>query len=343
MIVIVVPLITFRLRRSLPPPAVKRSAELVFLAPSDGGYELMRTRENLARIERLTSTTGRVSGFSVSPSGERILFSVKNDAGGIDLWQMDREGKGQERMVQCGVDSCENAAWSPDELRVAYIHKKTDGDARLMVRLFNGNDSIEIRVAINGEERAFAWSPGGTQIAYFDPQDEQLKTVDVDTGEELAAYPARVVGAPAWSPDGSRIAYSSDEEVDGFLRSGLFIYDLQTNSATQMQTGPVGADVSPPVWSPDGNWLLIGQRTLPGSPAKQLFLIRADGLDFESIVEDLTATHSAYRWSPDGTRIVYQQFELGSSQNRPEVWVWNRDRDEARLVAPDAMLPQWLP
>lgn len=331
------------MRRILPQPTAVRSLELAFLAPTENGYELMRTRENLGQAAKLTETGGKVSGFAVSPDGEKILYSVKNDAGGSDLWQMDREGEKHARIVQCEADSCEGALWAPDSQRAAFIRTKSDGTVMLLVWNSGEKESKELRVVMNGAEPAFTWSPGGTQIAYFDPQASQLKTIDVDTGEALTAHPVQVIGAPDWSPDGSRIAFSGEEEVDGFARSGLYVYDLQSKSAKQIQTGLAGADVSPPQWSPDGNWLLIGQRTLPGSPAKQLFLIRADGLDFEPVVEDLTATHSAYGWSPDGKRIVYQQFELGSSQNRPEVWVWERASGENRKIAADGLLPQWLP
>lgn len=342
-LVLLASLMTFRFRHYLPTAVSSHSTELVFLLPSDSGFEVARTRANLSQVEQLTASGGKVNGFAVSPDGEMILFSQQNDAGGSDVWRVNRAGGKADRVAQCGISMCDEIVWSPDSFRAAYTRVQRDGAGEVLVWVRETNTTFKMRIGNLIEARYLAWSPDAAQLAFFDQFAGSLRVVDATTGEDVFTSAARLTGAPDWSPDGKSIAYSAEEDSNGFTRSSLFIYNVEMQTAEPIQTGAGDMDISPPRWSPDGNWLVIGQRTLPGSPAKQLFLIRSDGLDFEAIVDDVTATHTAYHWSPDGQQIVYQQFELGSSQNRPEVWVWERGSGESRKIVQNAIQPQWLP
>ena len=68
-----------------------------------------------------------------------------------------------------------------------------------------------------------------------------------------------------------------------------------------------------------------------------------EGAAATAVTSDHNLSHGAYRWSPDGEQVVYQRFALEMTDAVPQVWVWDRESGELRLLVEDAALPQWLP
>ena len=61
---------------------------------------------------------------------------------------------------------------------------------------------------------------------------------------------------PVWSPNGKHIAYLSNEENDFFGQTDLFVYDLETNNAENIQSGVVSA----PTWNSNGAILYYAKK-----------------------------------------------------------------------------------
>ncbi|MBI1334019.1 MAG: hypothetical protein GC165_14195 [Armatimonadetes bacterium] len=100
-------------------------------------------------------------------------------------------------------------------------------------------------------------SPDGERIV-LSPRGH-LVTVPVKEGEvhQLVDDSSQRVKYPAWSPDGKQIAYLSDSSGEEQLYE---IEDHNGSKARQITRGLTG-EHGPPVWSPDGKFLLIGDRS----------------------------------------------------------------------------------
>ncbi len=148
---------------------------VLYMAPMNEGPELWRSRTDGSGQQQLTDTGGRVQDFGVSPDGEWIAYSVKNDQGGSDLRQVNLEGQ-TSLLLDCGADICEQPAVALDGSRVAYVFTSRDPDYR---------------------------PPPGPYVQVFDRT----------TGERLPLPLDRAASGdtPSWSPDGQRLAFYDTE------------------------------------------------------------------------------------------------------------------------------------
>jgi serine/threonine-protein kinase len=166
-------------------------------------------------------------------------------------------------------------------------------------------------------DRAASWSPDGGRIAFAsdrsgEEQGFNLYVMNADgTGVvQLTDDAFRHENVPAWSPDGSTIAFASEHYVDG---SGEIAHDdcsacdlvaslwtiAPDGSERFMLLQRVNERIGRPAWSPDG-------ATMAVFIADGLYLLDADGSNFRR-VPGVTGASAA--WTPDGTRIVYWDFD----------------------------------
>jgi Tol biopolymer transport system component len=136
------------------------------------------------------------------------------------------------------------------------------------------------------------WSPDGRYLAYRyadcdGPRDAWWDVVISDPqGNIVTSFPSEGWGIP-WSPDSTRVAV-----WDRWDEGTIGVYGLDGVRQTLL-TPDVRWGEADPVWSPDGESLLLGTLEIPldGSPPRQL-----PGPDRPSAWETL---------SPDGSRIAY--------------------------------------
>jgi hypothetical protein len=129
-----------------------------------------------------------------------------------------------------------------------------------------------------------------------------------DDGSGLQEIPTQsAVNVPALAPDGSKIAYSSWEQGDG-LQGRIHIKDLKSGVDTLVTSDlEDGQTWLSPVFSPDGNHLLV-DRFFGGGATFNMTVIRADGLGSPVV---LGPAHSGLdngaaikMFSPDGTKAI---------------------------------------
>jgi Tol biopolymer transport system component len=188
----------------------------------------------------------------------------------------------------------------------------------------------------------FSWSADGQKLAFYDSGMGAVLVYDFSTGRDTL-FESNLPGPVSWSPDGQRLIFLHEDNSSGFARVVIFLADLERQKVETVFGDVAGDDAGLPVWSPDGEELLFSQRILRGSSSRQLNLIRPDGSGLKAVTDDLRYTTAAYQWSPNGKQVVFQRYAFGSSDNRPEVVVWEREKGEFRVLAMNAAQPQWLP
>ncbi len=146
---------------------------------------------------------------------------------------------------------------------------------------------------ILAEGSAPAWSPDGGTIAFTCPA--QPPITDPTQGRDVCVMAAdgsagrRLVedgNSPQWAPSGRRLTFGR-----GVIDTGdAWIVDADGSRPVMLMAG------TPPIWSPDGQWLLIQ----PDSGAWEISVLRPDGSGFRRLTGG-----SDGAWSPDSSRIAF--------------------------------------
>ena len=195
--------VAFRTTRGESPPGVDPSN--IFIINTDRSGE-----------RQLTPSRGAAAGGlfpAWSPDGNSIAYS---NGSGINLIRPDGSGR-----RQLGVPG-ECAVWSPDGSKLMFCSNgvnRGEGVDNWDVFVMDADGANVRRLTSNGaQDYPGAWSPDGTQIAFFSRRggDGDVYVMDAD-GANLR----RVTNEPgaqaadAWLPDGRLVIGSAQEGVEG--------------------------------------------------------------------------------------------------------------------------------
>jgi Tol biopolymer transport system component len=327
-----------------------RQPALVFLKPALENRELW-IAETLGQPARaVTSSAGQVFDFAVSRSGEQIVYSVRNAQQGLDLWLYERTTQKNYLVLPCAADECSAPDWSPDGKRLAYSRKLAGMPANSTA----GVPQIYTLDLETGQTTALFkpqpvaglephWSPDGNFLAFYDPQGRVIWVINLNTSKQTL-LPSAQLESGHWAPDGKSLFFSTVTQAEGVPYSRLYQVQMPDGEPRELSLlDQQQLEASTPQLSADGKTLAVALRPVLGSQSKQLWLVGLQGGPAQALTDAQNYSHTAYRWSPDGSQLVYQRILLGSSSASPEVWVWNAAQHQALLLEKDATQPAWLP
>lgn len=172
-------------------------------------------------------------------------------------------------------------------------------------------------------------SPDGTQLAYtrIDEGFSDIYKLDIarptrpvaltdhrpslETGAEGYNKEALWANFPSWSPNGNRIVYTSDV---GFEYPALFRMDANGGNRVRLDTRLDYSQqtVERPLYSPDGEWIAVGNYLSRNGKAQIWVLNLEEGRWFEVTNADDGAYDPA--WSPDGQWLAFTM-RVGTASN----------------------------
>jgi len=175
----------------------------------------------------------------VSPNGEHLIYLKLSENSGLphtfDIWQASTDGRKTKHIVKNVPTSLRNITWSYDGEYVLitlippiygivdnyyWINLKTNH-----FEVFEDKTTFTLRI----------WSeqisPNGEIVAGADVYDFELKTIEVDTGDEQRYGIPIILGQPVWSTDGTALYLFDDEWY-------LNEVDLKTGNRTLLATIP---------------------------------------------------------------------------------------------------------
>jgi len=81
----------------------------LFMLPLAGGRPVQYTAE-----------PSGVTGYSISPDGRTILYTLFEADGGTAIWALNADGTGRRLILDCPQSECNSPRWYPDSSKIAY-------------------------------------------------------------------------------------------------------------------------------------------------------------------------------------------------------------------------------
>jgi hypothetical protein len=209
----------------------------------------------------------------------------------------------------------EEAVWSPDGTRLAFVFGNQESNDKIEVANSDGTTATPLVVTEHGVHPS--WSPDSGKIAFS--YLEQVYTTLADG----SAFPTAVAGAagnePVWSPDGSRIAFG---EHATFATVNLGIISPDGGTPVTLTSGAQFIFAS---WSPSGSQVVY--HVSGGGEDTHWRVANADGSGDHALPEfpTLNPNGPAPSWSPSGAQIVFQGFDYGGAPTTNAVYMQNTD------------------
>jgi Tol biopolymer transport system component len=267
----------------------------------------------------ITEGPGGSSDPAWSPDRSRIAF-VRSRDGNYEIYVMNADGSNSIRLTD-DPEFDLAPAWSPDGERIAFQSNR-DGNNDIYTMDVAGGDIIDLTDAPGSGEFDPAWSPDGTRIAFVSDRDGHLEIyVMASDGSSLTRLTTDAAHDwnPTWSPDGSQIAFESDR--DGPV--SLYAMNADGTGVHQIPGLPF-PEATSPSWQPvlpdqpapePGGPMANGPiyfRVGGGDAGSRVESIEPDGTNRHVVFpEDSPVHYSRIDFSPDGTRIAFDNFLAG--------------------------------
>ena len=258
------------------------------------------------------------STWAEAPKTSKIVFTSAGDVN-REIYLMNPDGSEQINITNHPADDL-HPTWSPTGEQILFVSDRMRGrDLYLM----DANGESVKRVFRNHEHRQHpTWSPDGEQIAYERIEEDErfIYTATIDGNHE------ELIGKgiePAWSPEGTELAFCRQDRI--------ILLNLRTGFERKLRSDGI-AWQSNPAWAPTGNKLAFSWNLQPIEPPpgilpgerflvpdawfdnETIFIVNRDGTELEQIVDEAGPEAIWPSWSPDGTKLIYNQQVRGYFQ-----------------------------
>jgi Tol biopolymer transport system component len=202
----------------------------------------------------------------------------------------------------------------------------------------DGSGAVDLTPAGYTDVRSFAWSPGGTRIAFSairaGDSDPELFVMNATGGavRQLTSNHLPDFG-PSWSPNGRFIAFTG-------IRTGLSqIYRMRADGSHQRRLTNAFGNCDSPAWSPRGT--LIAFHCAMAN--EKVSVMRPDGTRIRTLLRRASTIDGSPSWSPDGRVIAFSRGLRGPTWRGLGVWTMRPDGRGLRRLTADGGDPVYSP
>jgi tricorn protease len=202
--------------------------------------------DGLWKRPRRISVADDMSGFDVSPKGERAVIVARGEVFTVPI------EKGPTRNLTRSSGSDDRAAtWSPDGKYIAYISDATGEDEIWIIDQAGKGEARKVTSGHTAQLRNPLWAPDSKHIAFADIYGKLFVVTVADGAEvEVADDIYGQMFDYEWSPDSGHLAFSLNN-VPGMSR--VFIWSVTGGEPRQVTSDLF--DSYAPVWGAEGDYL----------------------------------------------------------------------------------------
>lgn len=287
----------------------------------------------------LTQNQGEVVDFAVSRSGNWIVYAVRNEKGGTDIWKMDREGKNKEKIYACGEVTCNNLAIDYLGLKIAFYSQGPDGTLILFSLLDNQKILVE-----RGNISNVDFSPNGQLLRYFKNKKGDLRVLDIKNMNLILTLESDSDLIGSWRHDSSSFLFGTQNYWGGIAGIEIFEANVgRTGSFTKLFNGQeLSINYFQPTYFSNEKLAVLVRIGFNGN-SKQIWVVDKDGEQIFELTNDHQYDHSALSWNSAEEKLAFQRYLLTSSDSLPEVWIWENTNNQFQLIAKNAAHAIWIP
>ncbi len=279
-----------------------RSVGQLWMVDADGGNH-----------QKLTSRETSESTARWSPSGDRIAFVSKGEAGSEIFIYWVTSGK-MARLTHL-ENSPSNLAWSPDGQSIAFTMKVNAAPpviakmpAKPKGAKWAAKPRITDRLKHEADGRGYL-SPGFTHIF--------VVPAEGGTARQLSSGDFNHGGSLSWSPDRAHLFFSANRNDDweyDFRNSEVYRLSVADGTIFAL-TDRQGPDYGPMV-SPDGKTIAYRsyEDKVQAYQVTDLYLMDTDGSNQRVISADLDRSVDAVQWSKDGRGLYITYDDWGDTK-----------------------------
>jgi Tol biopolymer transport system component len=283
-----------------------------------GRRELLRRAGTFATVIVLVTASGSAlwsafrggsggpgDGGTVALPANGVIWFTQGVIGGrmegIQLGSVQPDGTHREILTD-GIPGTIGRSTSPDGSTILFERdpeQTPDGDYGIWTMRTDGSALTQLTPS-DGVDGGPQWSPDGTQILFTrhlggvpgNPRSGIfVMNADGSDVHALSDDPQIDYASAGWSPDGARILVNTyDAEGEGYV---LFVMNADGSGLREIYRGPCGS----PQWSPAGDGVLF-------QTGRTLQLLNIGTGSRRAVVDGLTQDVT-FRWSPDGTQLLY--------------------------------------
>ncbi|OYT16998.1 MAG: protease [Bacteroidetes bacterium 4572_77] len=197
---------------------------------------------------QLKDASKRISSWSVSPDGERVVFGARGDIFTLPA----KHGITRNLTHSSGVHE-RNVEWSPKGEYISYISDQTGNDEIYIINQ-NGKEEAQ-QLTKNADSYKYnpVWSPDGKYLLWSDKK-LRLNIINVESKEvqQIAQAKSWEIRDYTWANDSKWIAYTLAQRQGV---SQIYVYNIDSKETNAITNEWYNA--SSPSFSDDGKYLFF--------------------------------------------------------------------------------------
>jgi tricorn protease len=212
------------------------STPISIYVPNDG----LASRPSRVMVGR------QVSGFALSPKGERAVFTARGD-----VFTAPVEHGPTRNLTNTSASHDKHASWSPDGSRIVFVSDRTGEEELYLIAQDGSGQPEQLTRGGSAMRYAPAWSPDGSRLAFSDKDGKlYILTLSGRRLTEIADDPRGQIQDYRWAPRGNHLAFSM---ADARGARAIHIWSAGDGRVRQVTEG-FFSEYSP-AWDADGNYL----------------------------------------------------------------------------------------
>ena len=217
------------------------SGELAYVTDRNGPPEIWMKSSNGAETPLVTqkvfgaSPTLLLANPSLSPDGQRIVFTRQSGDGRIRNWIMSLSGGVPQPLDDSGNDSEYSGSWSPDGNRFVYLAVNGSSTSLAIAKIGSTEKPVVIRKGVSA--KLPDWSPAGNGISFEDDRD----------GWDVIAPDGKNVRHLGKIPTEYLVFAKNGKTLFGFRSEGgkFVLFSIDLNTLRTRTIGKVDKDIEP--------------------------------------------------------------------------------------------------